>query len=107
MSEFDITPGPWTYGVRKDGSIWLSIGDRDKGPHRQADIWAREADVRLMTAAPELSNVAKAYEAWEAALVFDGNWNNGLPAFTQPLFDRFLEIQAMRNSALAKAEGRS
>lgn len=51
--------------------------------------------------AAALGAVAKAYEAWEAGLVFEGNWNNGLPALTQPLFDRLLEIQAMRNAALA------
>jgi hypothetical protein len=48
------TPGPWTYGVRKDGSMWLSIGDHRTGPHFQADLCASEADAKLIVAAPEM-----------------------------------------------------
>ena len=54
MSESKPTPGPWTYGVRKNGTIWFSLGDSVKGPHWQADLNAREPDARLMMAAPDL-----------------------------------------------------
>ena len=54
MSESKHTPGPWTYGVRKNGTIWFSLGDSVKGPHWQADLNAREPDARLMMAAPDL-----------------------------------------------------
>ena len=48
------TPGDWIYGVRRDGSMWLSIGDRRHGPHYQGDLVATEEDARLICAAPKL-----------------------------------------------------
>ncbi|MFJ4130825.1 hypothetical protein [Pseudomonas cyclaminis] len=48
------TPGPWNYGVRKDGSIWLSLGASGVGPHYQGDLVATESDAKLIVAAPEL-----------------------------------------------------
>jgi hypothetical protein len=50
------TPGPWTYGIRRDGSIWLSLGDHKtpKAAHYQGDLCATEADARLIAAAPAL-----------------------------------------------------
>jgi hypothetical protein len=49
------TPGPWTFGVRRDGSIWLSIGDpKGRGAHYQGDLVATPEDARLIVAAPEL-----------------------------------------------------
>ncbi len=48
------TSGPWKYGVRSDGSIWLSLGDHSTGPHFQGDLVASEADARLICAAPDL-----------------------------------------------------
>lgn len=48
------TPGPWSYGVRKDGSIWLSLGDYKTGPHYQGDLVATPDDARLICAAPDL-----------------------------------------------------
>jgi hypothetical protein len=53
-SGHSFTPGPWRYGVRFDGSIWLSLGDHKTGPHFQADLCASEADARLIAAAPDL-----------------------------------------------------
>lgn len=50
----NITPGPWKFGVRDDGSIWLSIGDPMKGPHFQADLCASVADAQLIVSAPDL-----------------------------------------------------
>ena len=48
------TPGPWVIGTRKDGSRWFSIGNPETGPHYQADIFCREADARLIAAAPDM-----------------------------------------------------
>ena len=48
------TKGPWSYGVRKDGSIWLSIGNPKTGPHYQGDLVASEANARLIANAPRL-----------------------------------------------------
>ena len=58
------TPGDWIYGVRRDGSMWLSIGDRRHGPHYQGDLVATEEDARLICAAPKLLDFAKAYVKW-------------------------------------------
>jgi len=57
------TPAPWTYGVRTDGSIWLSIGDHKTGPHHQGDIVATPADARLICAATNLLAVAQKIKA--------------------------------------------
>jgi hypothetical protein len=54
-----VTPAPWTYGVRKDGSIWMSFGDPTKGEHHQFDFGGSEADARLVCAAPDLLLAAK------------------------------------------------
>jgi hypothetical protein len=54
------TPGDWKFGVRRDGSIWLSLGDPAKGPHYQGDLVASVDDARLMVAAREM------YEALDA-----------------------------------------
>lgn len=48
------TPGKWEYGIRADGSIWISIGDPATGPHYQFDLFCTPADARLMAAAPDL-----------------------------------------------------
>ena len=55
----------------------------------------------------ELLAVAKAYEQWEADLIMsDEAWNGNsamLPTITQELWDRLIEIQTMRNRAVAAA----
>ena len=59
--------------------------------------------------APKPIDVLRAYEAWEADLLLSAEaWGGGfpggmrdLPTFTEPLWDRFMEIQAMRNAAIA------
>lgn len=67
MNEPMLTPGPWTYGVRRDGSIWISRGDPKRGPHYQADFCGTEADARLTCAAPMLLQAAEAHAAWAYA----------------------------------------
>lgn len=47
----DLTPEPWGYGVRRDGSIWISRGHACTGPHYQADFAGTEDDARLTCAA--------------------------------------------------------
>ncbi len=54
MSGIKHTPKPWKYGVRKDGSIWLSLGNPELGAHYQGDLVATEADAKLIAAAPDL-----------------------------------------------------
>lgn len=66
-----------------------------------------KANAKLIAAAPTLLEVARAYERWEGDLVNSQDaWGAGfatLPTLTQPLFDRLLEIQTMRNAAISKA----
>jgi len=64
------TPGPWEYGVRKDGSVWLSIGNPYKGEHWQGDLYAKPVDAALIAAAPallaEVSRLTAERDAWKA-----------------------------------------
>lgn len=53
------TPEPWEYGVRKDKSVWLSLGNPTTGPHFQGDLYASEADARLVCAAPLMLRALK------------------------------------------------
>lgn len=59
-----MTPGEWKYGVRKDGSMWLSIGDYKTGPHYQGDLVAHEDDASAIAALPDLVDALKSYESW-------------------------------------------
>jgi hypothetical protein len=49
----EATPGPWKYGVREDGSMWISIGDPMR-KHSQFDWYGFEEDLELACRAPEL-----------------------------------------------------
>lgn len=63
--EIKHTPGPWNYGVRADGSIWLSLGCPTKGPHYQGDLVSTVPDAKLIHAAPDLLKAAsEVCEAW-------------------------------------------
>jgi hypothetical protein len=66
--------------------------------------WVFEG-TRLIAAAPDLLEVAKAYERWEADLILDADAWKGrdLPAISQAIWDRLIEIQALRNAAIARA----
>ncbi len=68
-----VTPGEWAYGVRSDGSIWLSLGDPKTGPHHQGDLVATPADAQLIISAPKLLAACeaqhKAIDALMAALI--------------------------------------
>lgn len=59
----------------------------------------------------ELLEVARRYEAWEGKLILSEEaWRGGvaeLPTLTDELWDDLLEIQGLRNAAIAKATGRS
>lgn len=63
-------------------------------------------EARVKPEPDAMKDVLEAYEQWEADLIMcDEAWQErSLPCFTQKLWDRFLEIQHMRNRAL-KREG--
>jgi len=54
-----ITPGEWKYGVREDGSMWLSLGNPKTGPHYQGDLSASKEDADLIIVAQELADALK------------------------------------------------
>ena len=56
------TPEPWEFGVRKDKSMWLSLGNPATGPHYQGNLAGSEADARLICAAPDLLEALQACE---------------------------------------------
>lgn len=109
--EVKYTPGPWSLFRREVDGLPMVIS-----PHEPlcvcnvTDYGAMPADANgaLIAAALDLLAVAKAYEQWEADLVLsDAAWRDGqaLPRLTNELWSRLLEIQTMRNKAIAKANG--
>lgn len=114
MSEMKHTPGPWACGVRRDGSIWLSLGDRNTGPHYQGDLVASEADARLIAAAPKLLEALEASNAEVVRLrdamfrVYATAANGGDPT---PSIEKMRDVMDVPGSgdiaraAIAKATG--
>ena len=99
MSEH--TPGPWKYGVRRDGSMWLSLGNPEKGPHYQGDLVASEADARLIAAAPDL------LAACEVVVAFLDRLEDGDESLLRIRQRVHAPLRAALEPAIAKAEGRS
>jgi len=68
-----------------------------------------EANAKLIAAAPDLLAFARAHEKWEAEFILDSEcWplnESGMPIFSEAIYDKFMELQAMRNAAIAKATG--
>jgi hypothetical protein len=65
----------------------------------EAYVNEREKNIAMLAA-------LKAYEAWEAKLVLEANWEacDGLPTITHELYEALMEAQSMRNAAIKKAE---
>lgn len=106
------TPGPWALsdnglGVFGPGEEWgiaqilLYCSTGEGIPDEE-----QKANARLIASAPDLLALARAYEAWEADLVLNGDWSGSCVRMTQSQHDRMIEIQAMRNAAVAKATGK-
>jgi hypothetical protein len=120
-SETKFTPGPWKQSANEiigacgtpDGRVICKLAFGHVSPAPVFDYLSREhrsdepvvnANARLIAAAPDLLAVVEAYDAWEAKLLLDsGAWGNSLPRFTQELYDQWMELNAIRNAALAKA----
>lgn len=101
------TSGPWKVAPFQ-GFIYIEPVDGVGAVGEAYEL----ADARLIAAAPELYEVSKAYEQWEADLILSNDaWAPDgeavTPRITPELWERLLEIQKMRNAVLAKAEGRT
>lgn len=103
-----ITPEPWTYGVRRDGLIWISRGDPKTGAHYQADFPGTEKDAQLTVAAHILLLACKALEKAEEA---NANCNEcdreGVPELCEKCFPLFDDARVLRRQAIEIAEGRA
>lgn len=107
------TKGPWFVGpvddtvvthMGKDG-IRYEVAAVD-GDYNDPDTWPiMEANARLIAAAPDLLEFAKAQEAWEADMIINGDWSNEMPRLTQAQYDRMIELQEVRRAAISKAKG--
>lgn len=111
-----FTPGPWLWQHSGDGDGNYVVWTRQPHTGELATVncedingeFPAKANARLIAAAPELLAVAQRYEAWEANLVLHGRWEatgDGLPTLTEDLYDEMMELQALRNAAIAKATG--
>jgi len=84
------------------GSHGILFSRVQETPHHNAAEYARK-----FAAVDDLLAFAKAHEQWEANLILsDKAWDGGMaefPRLTQELYDEFMEVQALRNAAIAKA----
>ena len=99
---FDPFPGPY----HREGKL---IFDRDGNQialvSGNSGVSHVDATAALMTVSFDMRSVLDAYHDWETDVVFLGKWEDGVPSLTADLFDRLMEIQAMRNAAFAKIRG--
>jgi hypothetical protein len=108
------TPGPWEFGPIYAGTI---AGELDEERHRAnrellnnfREGWphAIERAIEAEALARELVEVLKKHEQWEADFILDDKaWAtvNGLPQFTQEVYDAWLEFQTVRNKVLVKTK---
>lgn len=110
------TPGPWevhkphrteklhgvpskrVYPQNSDTLVAVVFGNRNHDEIRNNAL--------LIAAAPEMAEVLKEYEKWEAALILDDeSWSGAMPTLTYELYDWMIRLQDKRNAVLAKARG--
>lgn len=54
--------------------------------------------------AEKAEKLLKKYECFEAAMIEDDEvWKNGLPQFTQELYQKWMELQTERNEILGRS----
>ena len=104
------TPGPWKLGTRKDGSMWMSLGDPASGRHSQFNFDGFEDDGRLMISAPDMYEALT--EAVQLALQdpaalsplgrdIIARWEAALAKAGPAMRDKVIEIIARQLCALA------
>ena len=92
----DWTPEPWEVGLRRDGSIWLSLGNPASGRHYQGDIVCTFSDAKLMASAVKL------YEALDELLCWLGP---GSAASLGANCETLMEAKDKAIAAIARARG--
>lgn len=119
MRQEEFTPGPWQWWTsnswkrltahnkrggdyEREGNVLCPFTSRSDG-HPDCDV--SNADMHLISAAPELYEALKAQEAWEADVILNADWSSGRAHLTQAQCDALTEVQKKRNAALAKARG--
>jgi len=89
-----------------DGNYYQAVANAKANDDLRAALATAEADCAVMRA------FAKAHEKWEANLINSNEaWApDGMaefPRLTAPLYDEFMEVQRLRNAALARINGQS
>lgn len=106
------TPPPWTVEYFSAYDYYDVTWGPPNDPRERFSILEElsSEDAHLIAAAPDLLALAIAYEGWEADMILcQEAWQGGradLPTLTDKLWDRLMEIQEMRNNAVAKARGK-
>lgn len=93
-----LTPKPWKYGTRRDGSKWLSLGDPTRGQHRQGDLVATKEDADLICAAPDLYEAV--IELIDAMVRYEADVDADAAVPSQ-----HYRMMEKARAAIAKAEG--
>jgi hypothetical protein len=71
------TKGPIKYGIRRDTSVWLSIGDPVTGPHIQADWEFGENNAQAFTTVKDVPRLCRMLRvAMEFIDHEDGLWGD-------------------------------
>ena len=99
-----ITPGEWKYGIRWDGTMWLSLGDSKNGPHYQGDLVASTEDADLIIQAPTLAFALKeCADDLEAELAKDYTAEMRVYPCIEADYQRDMRPVIAARAALAKA----
>lgn len=107
-----VIPGMFLEGILQASGHALQICGPETG-HSVRDIaffsdaHRASAVARALNCHDDLVEALKAYEQWEAHVIkSDDCWRSvdGFAKITRPLWDRLVEIQGMRNAAIAKAD---
>ena len=123
MSEIKHTPGEWrvVLPAKTGGHCKVTVARPTAGEGTRLYLLAviengapgdtlktEQANAALISAAPELLELAKKYEAWEAKVILcDRCWDKSPMQLTQELYDEMIELQTLRNAAVKKATGKA
>ncbi len=104
------TKGPWIWGDDYTGLYGAGPKNEVLEYGSYEGMWlthhnTREANARLIAAAPDMMDFIEQHEAWEADLIMNGDWSNEMPRLTHRQYDEMLRLQGLRNAIMNKAKG--